>query len=412
MLACGGGAGTELGKGGSFATFTLRRAALPALVPSCSRRPSCRRRPRRRLQPYGTNDAGGFRNVLPPGENGLDTSPSLRLPRPGALPPHYADQQPLYENLVYAAPTLTDAQVPNFFKDATFGVPRGRSRSTIEPRPGRDDRQRDSAYGVPHIYGDTRADTMFGAGYAGAAGPLFLMDVLRHTGRAELASFSAAPTPRRRRPVGLRPLHRSRPRRAARRRRRSYTAPRAAGRRRRHRLRRRDQRLHRRRRTLDPTLKPAEYTLLGKPMEPWKPTDVIAIASLIGGIFGRGGGNELELGADHAGVRKRIGPRRRGARPGSASAPRTTPRRRPRSRKPLPVRDSQRLRQGGLALPGPGLVTNATATASARRLRRPAPRSRSIGAALARRCDRSRRPRLRTGSWSRPSTRRPATRSA
>ena len=25
------------------------------------------------VQPYGTNDAGGFRNVLPPGENGLDT---------------------------------------------------------------------------------------------------------------------------------------------------------------------------------------------------------------------------------------------------------------------------------------------------------------------------------------------------
>ena len=48
---------------------------------------------------------------------------------------------------------------------------------------------RDKAYGVPHIYGDTRADTMFGAGYAGAADRLFLMDVLRHTGRAELASF-------------------------------------------------------------------------------------------------------------------------------------------------------------------------------------------------------------------------------
>ncbi len=48
---------------------------------------------------------------------------------------------------------------------------------------------RDSSYGMPHIYGDTRADTMFGAGYAGADDRLFLMDVLRHTGRAELASF-------------------------------------------------------------------------------------------------------------------------------------------------------------------------------------------------------------------------------
>src|SRR6202012_5971960 len=49
--------------------------------------------------------------------------------------------------------------------------------------------ERDKPYGIPHIYGETRADTMFGAGYAGANDRLFLMDVLRHTGRAELASF-------------------------------------------------------------------------------------------------------------------------------------------------------------------------------------------------------------------------------
>ena len=42
---------------------------------------------------------------------------------------------------------------------------------------------------MPRIYGDTRVDTMVGAGYAGAQDRLFLMDVLRHTGRAELASF-------------------------------------------------------------------------------------------------------------------------------------------------------------------------------------------------------------------------------
>jgi acyl-homoserine lactone acylase PvdQ len=49
--------------------------------------------------------------------------------------------------------------------------------------------QRDSTYGVPRIYGDTRSDVMFGAGYAGAADRLFLMDVLRHTGRAQLSTF-------------------------------------------------------------------------------------------------------------------------------------------------------------------------------------------------------------------------------
>ena len=79
-------------------------------------------------QPYGTNDAGGFRNVLPPGENGLGTIPDVFAFRAtGTTPPHYADQQPLYENLVYGAPGLTDAGVGAYFKDATFGVPPAKS---------------------------------------------------------------------------------------------------------------------------------------------------------------------------------------------------------------------------------------------------------------------------------------------
>ncbi|MBS1891667.1 MAG: penicillin acylase family protein, partial [Actinobacteria bacterium] len=141
------------------------------------------------VQPYGTNDAGGFRNVLPPGENGLDTLPQvLGFKASKTIPPHFDDQQPLYEGLLYAAPTLTDGTVANYFKDATFGVLPNEVESTIEPKPGVTI-IRDKAYGVPHIYGETRADTMFGAGYAGANDRLFLMDVLRHTGRAELASF-------------------------------------------------------------------------------------------------------------------------------------------------------------------------------------------------------------------------------
>ena len=44
---------------------------------------------------------------------------------------------------------------------------------------------------------------------------------------------------------------------------------------------------------LDPTLLPAEYAALAKLPEPWTRGDVIATASLIGGIFGKGGGREL-----------------------------------------------------------------------------------------------------------------------
>ena len=243
--------------------------------------------------PYGANDAGGFRNVLPPGENGLATLSQIFAFRGnGILPPHFADQQPLYENLVYGSPTLSDDQIPAYFKDATFGVQPGDVAGTTEPRPGVTI-VRDSAYGVPHIYGDTRADTMFGAGYAGAADRLFLMDVLRHTGRAELASFLGggnaeadasqwgfAPyteadlqrqldqAPRLYGQAGQQAIEDVQ----------SYVdginAYIAAA-------------------TGDASLRPGEYSLLNKPMEAWRSTDVVAIASLVGGIFGRGGGNEL-----------------------------------------------------------------------------------------------------------------------
>src|SRR5439155_7481044 len=44
---------------------------------------------------------------------------------------------------------------------------------------------------------------------------------------------------------------------------------------------------------LHPNLMPAEYGALGKVPEEWKLTDVIAEASLIGGLFGEGGGGEV-----------------------------------------------------------------------------------------------------------------------
>src|SRR5690349_13000848 len=117
---------------------------------------------------YGANDAGGFRNVLPPGEAGVDNALQLaRFQADGTRPPHWDDQQPLYENLLYASPSLTDAQVPKYFKDATFGVKPGDVESTTTPRPGVTI-VRDKGYGVPHVYGITRADVEFGAGYAGA----------------------------------------------------------------------------------------------------------------------------------------------------------------------------------------------------------------------------------------------------
>src|SRR3954451_3043109 len=143
------------------------------------------------VQPFGASDAGGFRNVLPPGGQGTDNALQLAQFEAGGTtrPPHWDDQQKLYENLVTASPGLTHAQIGDYFKDATFGVKPEDIASTEQPKPGVTI-IRDRQLGVPHIYGDTRADVAFGAGYAGAEDRLFLMDILRHTGRAQLSSFA------------------------------------------------------------------------------------------------------------------------------------------------------------------------------------------------------------------------------
>ena len=141
------------------------------------------------VAPYGTNDAGGFRNVLPPGEAGSDNALQLAAFEANkTYPTHFADQLPLYENLVYASPHLTAADIPKYYKDATFGVKPDDVESTETPRPGVTI-VRDKGYGIPHIYGETDEDVEFGAGYAAAEDRLFFIDVLRHTGRATLSSF-------------------------------------------------------------------------------------------------------------------------------------------------------------------------------------------------------------------------------
>ena len=65
----------------------------------------------------------------------------------------------------------------------------GNVASSESPEPGVTI-VRDTQFGVPHIYGDTRAALMFGIGYATAEDRLFFIDVLRHAGRGELAQFA------------------------------------------------------------------------------------------------------------------------------------------------------------------------------------------------------------------------------
>jgi acyl-homoserine lactone acylase PvdQ len=317
-------------------------------------------------QPYGTNDAGGFRNVLPPGENGLDTAVQLAtFQLNGSYPEHWMDQQPLYNNLIYAAPTLTDAQVPSFYKDATFGVKPGEVASTTVP-PGRPGVTilRDTPYGIPHVYGDTSEDVAFGAGYAGAQDRLFLMDVLRHTGEASLSSFVGGSASNR---AMDHAQWQTAPYTDADLQRQIDLAPQiygAAGVQLQQLLQAYVDGINAYiQQATQPlnvaTMLPGEYAALGKLPQPWTGRDVVAEASLIGGIFGRGGGRELDSAQTLQALQHRFGSKK-GARAwvdfreaNDPKAPTTV------LKKRFPYETAKPFSKRGLALPDPGSVSDA-----------------------------------------------------
>jgi acyl-homoserine lactone acylase PvdQ len=262
------------------------------------------------VQPYGQNDFGGFRNVLPPGTNGFDNVTQLGLfETVGQRPAHSSDQVGMYNALTTAAGNVTQATIPQYFKDATFGVPAGDVEGTQTPEPGVTI-VRDKAYGVPHIYGDTRPELMFGIGYATAEDRLFMIDALRHSGEGDLAQFAGGANVSMDESVwqaepynhqdlvnqvnniqsepGGAQLYADAT---------SYVnginAYIAAAK----------QPLN----TL--TMMPAEYAALGQPggPTPFSLEDLVSIATLVGGIFGNGGGDQLYNAELYQGMLKKFG---------------------------------------------------------------------------------------------------------
>jgi acyl-homoserine lactone acylase PvdQ len=263
-------------------------------------------------QPYGKNDAGGFRNVLPPAQGANASIDEIAaFQATGKLPPHARDQLDMYANLAYAAPGLRREQIPKYYKDATFGVKPGDVESTESPR--NDVTILRDQYGVPHIYGSTRLGAMFGAGYAAAEDRLFFMDALRHAGRAELSSFAGgsnlamdesvwADTPYNEADLRL-----------------QYDrAPSMYGRK--GVLIQRDVQNYVvginqfiAEACVDQTRLPGEYDLIAPDQHiclqghGWTVNDVIATASLVAGIFGKGGGGELNNALMLQSARQRFG---------------------------------------------------------------------------------------------------------
>ena len=238
----------------------------------------------------------------------LPLDPAVRHPRAllapelaaylttGATVPHCCDQLPMYEDLVYATPGLKAKDIPKYFKDGSLRrAPAATSSApTRRARTSRSCATRASACRTSTARRARGA--MFGLGYAGAEDRLFFMDVLRHAGRGELSSFAGgANAGQDAEQWSVAPYTEAGPGDARSTTSRSTSAPRA------------------RRSSPTPTTTSRASTSTssrpsstrrscrastprsGASPDLFKPADIIATAAMVGGIFGKGGGEELRV---------------------------------------------------------------------------------------------------------------------
>jgi acyl-homoserine lactone acylase PvdQ len=277
----------------ALTTFSVTTLAAAALVAG--------ERPVGAAPPSPTYRAGDYADgqamsILPPGEHGLVTATdALQFQLLGTRPPGSQDQLGKYANLLYGYPSLTDATLGDYFNDESFGVRPEDVVRTEVPTSGvtiyRD------KHDVPHVYGDSDQTMAFGAGYAQAEDRLFLMDVLRHYGSGTLASFLGASCEFEQMDhdqLLLAPYTKAQATAQVNALPTQYGAQGAlaksmienyvAG-----------VNKYVASTFLDLTRLPADYAAAvpGLLPQPWSVADVVSIAGLIGGIFGRGGGNEV-----------------------------------------------------------------------------------------------------------------------
>ncbi|WP_167760495.1 penicillin acylase family protein [Blastococcus sp. CT_GayMR16] len=258
--------------------------------------------------PAGPGEYPGVRNILPPGQSGSINAaeaaqvaagdPQGRVAVDGQnAPANFADQLEMYDALNHAdLGGLTDGQLSAFYKDAPLTLSNRDAVRTDRPKFGVIIRW--DSFAVPYIEGKTREDAAFGSGYAGTKDRMFLMDLLRHVGAARAAEFLG--------PDEANVAMDQEQLRAA-----FYTPEEAAAQ-----IDQAAERFGAEGRRLVAALDayiaginaaqqelcpavvtgpecPAEYAALQKKPEPWTRADVVYVASLVGGIFGKGGGAEF-----------------------------------------------------------------------------------------------------------------------
>jgi acyl-homoserine lactone acylase PvdQ len=240
--------------------------------------------------------AGQVMSILPPGENGLVNAADLAgFELTGRRPPASDDQLAKYAGLLYGYPTLTDATLGTYYNDESFGVRPGDITRTEHPSPVEPVVIYRDTHDVPHVYGQTDAAMAYGAGYAQGEDRLFLMDVLRHYGQGTLSAFlgpSCADEQMDHDQLLLAPYTKQQaqaqvdalPQRYGAQGQRakemidSYVAGVNA---------------YIAQTATDLSKLPADYAAALQPPQPWTGADVAYVASLIGAIFGDGGGTEV-----------------------------------------------------------------------------------------------------------------------
>src|SRR3954469_25082913 len=258
--------------------------------------------------PAGPGEYPGVRNILPPGQSGSINAaeaaqvaagdPQNRVAVDGKnAPPNFANQLEMYDALNHAdLGQLTDGQLASFYKDAPLTLSNKDAVRTDRPKSGVVIRW--DSFGVPYIEGKTREDAAWGSGYAGTKDRMFLMDLLRHVGAARAAEFLG--------PDDANVAMDQEQLRSA-----FYTREEAAA--------QIDQAavrfgeegkrlvaaldayiagINAAQQAMCPAVVtgpdcPVEFAALQKKPEPWTRADVVYVASLVGGIFGKGGGAEF-----------------------------------------------------------------------------------------------------------------------
>ncbi|MET9628123.1 penicillin acylase family protein [Lentzea sp. NPDC006480] len=282
-------------------TSLLATAAVTAsflIVPSAAQADS-------RESAFAADDycLGQCGDIVPPGNNGNATLAEILAHKAfKTMPAHSNDQLGKYDALVNGYSSLTNDQLTNFFNDSSFGVPADQVESTIKPRADVTI-VRDKKIGMPHITGTTRSGTMYGAGFAAAQDRLWLMDLFRHLGRGQLSGFAGgAPSNR----VLEQSFYNQIPYTETDLQKQIDTAAVNGGERGRQAVADVNDYISGINAYITQSVSarnfPGEYVLTGhadaitnwNDIQPFKSTDMVAIASVVGGLFGAGGGGEVQ----------------------------------------------------------------------------------------------------------------------